>query len=273
MLPEFSEVMNSAITTAKKTIFDGTIFNNCVTNHKIYEVPLGILKTPAMQINTATIIGSSGMIGSYLFNLLLQDKSFETIRLVVRHNVSKSTPNMEVKLIDFEDGEAFKNAIAGSDVVFCCIGTTQKNVKGNKDLYRKIDHDIPVNAARYCKETGCEKFAIVSAVGANSKSRNFYLRLKGEVEDAIKASGIKAVHIMQPSMLLGFRNEKRRGESFFQGIMKFFSFALVGKGQKYKSIHGKVLAQAMVNAAKKNVEGNFTYQYADIVQLSNPVIL
>ena len=89
-------------------------------------------------------------------------------------------------------------------------------------------------------------------------------------EDAIKASGIKAVHIMQPSVLLGFRNEKRRGEAMLQGIMKFFSFALVGKGQKYKSIHGKVLAQAMVNAAKKNVEGNFTYQYNDIVQLANP---
>ncbi len=223
-----------------------------------------------MHIKTATIIGSSGMTGSYLFNLLLQDKNFETIRIIVRHKVSKSAPNMVLKLIDFEDAEAFKNAIKGSDVVFCCIGTTQKNVKGDKALYRKIDLDIPVNAAHYCKETGCEKFVIVSAVGANSKSGNFYLRLKGEVEASIKASGIKSIHIMQPSMLLGFRNEKRRGESFFQAIMRFFSFALVGKGQKYKSIHSKILAQAMINAAKSNVEGTFTYQYKTIVQLANP---
>ena len=160
-----------------------------------------------MKIKTATIIGSSGMTGSYLFNLLLQDKNFETIRIIVRHKVSKSAANMDLRLIDFEEEEAFKNAIKGSDVVFCCIGTTQKNVKGDKVLYRKIDVAIPTNAAKYCKETGCEKFIIVSAVGANSKSGNFYLRLKGEVEAAIKASGIKAIHIMQPSMLLGFRNE------------------------------------------------------------------
>jgi uncharacterized protein YbjT (DUF2867 family) len=223
-----------------------------------------------MQINTATIIGASGMTGSYLFNLLLQDKTFKTIRLIVRHNVSKATPNMEVKMVDFEDAAAFKNAIAGSDVVFCCIGTTKKNVKGNKELYRKIDYNIPVNAANYCKQNGCEKLVIVSAVGANSKSGNFYLRLKGEVEDAIKTSGIKAIHIMQPSMLLGHRNEKRLGESFFQGIMKFFSFAMIGRGQKYKSIHARVLALAMVNAAKNNAEGCFTYQYTDIVQLANP---
>ena len=126
-----------------------------------------------MQIKTATIIGSSGMTGSYLLNVLSQDKSIETIRLIVRHPVPKRAGNVEVKLVNFEDAQAFKNAVAGSDVVFCAIGTTQKNVKGDKDLYRKIDYDIPVNAAQYCKETGCEKFIVVSAVGASNKSSNF----------------------------------------------------------------------------------------------------
>ena len=191
MLPEFSEVINSAITTTKKTIFNVTIFNNCVINHKIYEVPLGILKMPAMQINTVTIIGSSGMIGSYLFNLLLQDKSFETIRLVVRHNVSKSTPNMEVKLIDFEDGEAFKNAIAGSDVVICCIGTTQKNVKGNKDLYSKIDYDIPVNAARYCKETHTKNLRSLVLLVPIAKAVIFIYGLKAKWKMPSKQVALK----------------------------------------------------------------------------------
>ena len=224
-----------------------------------------------MQLKTATIIGSSGMTGSYLFNLLLLDKSFETIRIIVRHNVSKAAANMEIKLIDFEDAAAFKNAIAGSDVVFCCIGTTQKNVKGDKALYRKIDFDIAVNAARYCKETGCEKFIIVSAVGANSKSNNFYLQLKGEVEDAIKVTGINAIHIMQPSMLLGDRNEKRFGEGVVKRVMKLFSFVLIGKAQKYKAIHGKVLAQAMMKVAKNNIFGIFTYQYKEMIQLAENI--
>jgi uncharacterized protein YbjT (DUF2867 family) len=221
-----------------------------------------------MQMKTATIIGSSGMTGSYLFKVLLQDKNFETIRVIVRHNTPKRVANMEVMPVDFTDADAYKNAIAGSDVVFCTIGTTQKKVKGDRALYKKIDFDIPVNAARYCKETGCEKFIVVSAVGANSKSSNFYLRLKGEVEDAIKSSGLNTIHIMQPSMLLGHRREKRIGESVAQRIMKLFSFILIGKLQKYKAIQGKQLAQAMVNAAKNNTEGIFTYQYKEIVNLA-----
>ncbi len=225
-----------------------------------------------MQMKIATIIGSSGMTGTYLFKLLLEDKNFETIRIIVRHNTPKTATNMEVILVDFTDTAAFKNAIAGSDVVFCTIGTTQKNVKGNKELYKQIDVDIPVNASRYCKETGCEKFIIVSAVGADSKSGNFYLRLKGEMENAVKSSGINSIYIMQPSILLGHRKEKRMGESFAQRTIQLFSFLLMGNLQKYKAIHGKVLARAMVNAAKNNIEGIFTYQYQDIVKLAEPIM-
>ncbi len=221
-----------------------------------------------MQIKTATIIGSSGMTGSYLLNVLSQDKSIETIRLIVRHPVPKRADNVEVKLVDFEDAQAFKNAVAGSDVLFCTIGTTQKNVKGDKALSRKIDYDIPVNAAQYCKETSCEKMIIVSAVGANSKSNNFYLRLKGEMEEAVKASGLQSIHIMQPSMLLGHRNEKRTGEAFFQRLVKALSFLLIGGLQKYTGIPAKQLAQAMVAAAKDNNTGIFTHQYQQIIQLA-----
>ena len=220
-----------------------------------------------MEIKTATIIGSSGMTGSYLLNVLSQDKSIETIRLIVRHPVPKRADNVEVKLINFEDAQAFKNAVAGSDVVFCAIGTTQKNVKGDKALYRKIDYDIPVNAAQYCEETGCEKFIIVSAIGANSKSKNFYLRLKGEMEEAVKASGVQSIHIMQPSMLLGHRNEKRTGEAFFQRLINGLSFLLIGGLKKYTGIPAKQLALAMVAAAKENSTGIFTHQYNEIIQL------
>jgi uncharacterized protein YbjT (DUF2867 family) len=227
------------------------------------------LNNSGMQINTATIIGSSGMTGTALYNLLSQDKSIESIRLIVRHAVSKTTANTDVRLIDFEDATAFKNAIAGSDAVFCTIGTTQKNVKGDKVLYRKIDYNIPVNAALYCRETGCKKFIVVSAVGANSKSSNFYLRLKGDMETAVKGNGPETVHIMQPSMLLGDRTEKRNGEAIFQGLVKSASFLLKGGLQKYRGIAVNDLAKAMIAAARRNTTGIFVYQYPQIIQLAN----
>lgn len=218
---------------------------------------------------TAALIGATGMIGNYLLKELLADNYFDTVRVIVRRPYQKTDPKMEVKLVDFNDAESLKLALEGSDAVFCCIGTTQKNVKGNNELYRKIDFDIPVKAARFSKEVGCEKFIIITAVGANSHSSTFYLKLKGEVENAIHAVRLGAVHIMQPSMLLGERNEKRTAEGLLQSSMKLVSGLFFGLMRKYKAIHGKTVAKAMLNASKKDDKGFFRYTYDDIKQLAD----
>lgn len=221
-----------------------------------------------MSGKTATILGSTGMIGSYLLDLLLTDDYFETVRILVRSPKSKTDPKMEVKLVNYNDPESVKLALEGTDVIFCSIGTTQKNVKGDKELYRKIDFDIPLNAARWGKEAGCKKMIIVSSIGANSKSNTFYLRLKGELEDALQSVGMETIHIMQPSMLLGERVEHRRAEKIWQGVMKIISPLFINGMTKYKAIHGKTVAIAMMNAAKKEGTGFFRYTYNGIQELA-----
>jgi uncharacterized protein YbjT (DUF2867 family) len=221
-----------------------------------------------MKEKIATIIGATGMIGNYLLQAALQDNYFSTARIVVRRPVKKTDPKMEVKLVDFNDVESLKLALEGSDTVFCCIGTTQKNVKGDKELYRKIDFDIPLKAASLAKEIGCEKFVIVSSVGADSRSKTFYLKLKGELEEAVQSVGLNSVHIMQPSMLLGDRKERRAGERLLQGSMKLIMSLFFGRLEKYKAIHGADVAAAMLNAAKKNEKGFFRYTYQGIKSLA-----
>lgn len=219
---------------------------------------------------TATLIGSTGLIGGYLLDELLNDNYFDKIKILIRRPLEISHPKLEKKLVDFNDSDSLLVAIDNSDVVFCAIGTTQKKVKGDKEAYRKIDYDIPVKAARFCKMTGCEKFILVSSVGANSKSNNFYLKLKGEVEDEIKKTELKSVYIMRPSMLVGDRKEFRIGEKFFTPLMKIFSFLLPSK---YKPIHAKDVAKAMIAAAKKSEEaqpddpvgrGFFVWEYGEM---------
>jgi uncharacterized protein YbjT (DUF2867 family) len=219
-----------------------------------------------MSAKTATIIGVTGLIGSYLYELLKEDKSFDTIRLIVRRPMRKDDDRTEIKLIDFNDAESLLLAISGSDLVFCTVGTTQRKVKGDKEAYRKVDYDIPVKAARFCKMMECETYVLVSAVGASSKSRNFYLKLKGEVEDAVESVGINSVHIMRPSMLLGDRKEFRLGEKIGKGIMTAFSFLIPSK---YKPIHARDVAKAMIAAAKKNKERFSVYENKEIKKLSN----
>jgi uncharacterized protein YbjT (DUF2867 family) len=214
-----------------------------------------------MSKKTATLIGATGLIGSHLLQELLNDPYFDIVRILIRRPLDITHPKLEKKLVDFTDIESLKLALENSDAVFCAIGTTQKKVKGDKVAYRKIDFDIPVNAAKFCKETGCEKFILVSSIGANSKSNNFYLKLKGEVEDTVKAVGIKATYFMQPSTLLGARKESRPGERIARGVMKLFSFLIPAR---YKAIEAKDVAKAMLREAKKEEEGVFVYQYKEI---------
>jgi uncharacterized protein YbjT (DUF2867 family) len=221
-----------------------------------------------MGNKTATIIGATGLIGSHILELLLNDSHFQTIRLLVRRPVPHKHSKIEAKLIDFEDSESFQLGIEGSDVVFCAIGTTQQKVKGDKEAYRKVDHDIPVNAAKFCKETGCPQFLLVSSVGADVHSNNFYLKLKGEVEDRVRSMQISSISIFRPSLLLGNRNENRRGEKAAQVFMPLFSFAMIGKWSKYKPIPAEDVAKAMITAAKLEKPGVQLYEYPEMQTLS-----
>lgn len=199
---------------------------------------------------TATLIGATGLIGSHLLDLLLADTDFDTVRILVRRPFDLNHPKLEKKLVDFADMESYRLALEGSDVVFCAVGTTQKKVKGDKDAYRKVDFDIPVNAARLGKLCGCETFVLVSSVGASSQSNNFYLKLKGEVEDAVTETGITRLHIVRPSLLLGKRKEHRFGERIAQAVMPVVSFLLP---KKYRPVQARKVAEEMIRMSKTNV--------------------
>ena len=221
-----------------------------------------------MSEKTATLIGATGLIGGELLSLLLDDDHFEKVRILVRRPFSGNHPKLEKKLVDFTDADSLLVDLDESDAVFCTIGTTMKKVKGNKDAYRKIDYDIPVNIARYCKVMNCKNYILVSAVGADSQSRNFYLKLKGEVEDIVRKVGLESTYIMRPSILLGKRHEFRFGESISVPLVKTISFLLPSK---YKPIEATEVARAMLAAAKKSGKGFFVCEYNQMKRLGREI--
>ncbi len=210
---------------------------------------------------TATLVGASGLIGSHLLQLLLDDPYFDTVKILVRRSLPLTHPKLERKLVDFNDNDSLLVAIDDSDVLFCTVGTTQKKVKGDKEAYRKVDYVIPVKMARFCKLTGCETFILVSAVGANSHSKNFYLKLKGEAEEAVRTAGVASVYLMRPSVLLGKRKEFRLIEKIFTPLARAFSFLLPSK---YKPVQAEDVAKAMIAAAKKAEEGVHVWEYREM---------
>ena len=215
---------------------------------------------------TATLIGATGLIGGHLLDELLNDPFFTTVRVLIRRPIDNSNPKLEKKIVDFNDNDSLLVALSNSDIVFCAIGTTQKKVKGDKEVYRTIDFDIPVKLARFCKMTGCEKFILVSSIGASSESKSFYLKLKGEVEDAIESIGIGSVHIMRPSLLLGDRKEFRLGEDFSKVFMTGLSFLVPSK---YKAIQAKDVAKAMAVFAKQDKKEFLIHEYNEIKNLAD----
>jgi uncharacterized protein YbjT (DUF2867 family) len=218
-------------------------------------------------MKTATLIGSTGLIGSHILDLLLKDESISSVRILVRRPVELCHPKLEVRVIDFTDLAAFKDGIQGSGAVLCAIGTTNAKVKGDKSAYRKVDFDIPVNAARFCAETGVPAFLLVSSVGANARGGNFYIRLKGEVEEAVGAQKIPSIAIFRPSMLLGRRNESRPMESIAQAITKPLGFLFPSK---YKPIRAEDVARSMVAVAKNPAPGFNLFHYREMMKLINP---
>jgi uncharacterized protein YbjT (DUF2867 family) len=217
---------------------------------------------------TATIIGATGLIGSHLLSLLQQDNYYHTIRVLVRRPLENKDPKSEVKLVDFTDEESFKLGIYGSDTVFVTVGTTQQKVRGDKEAYRKVDYDIPVKAARFCQETGCPQLLLISSVGANAKASNFYLQLKGEVEETIKTFNLPSVSIFRPSLLLGDRQEKRVGEKVAQAVMPFLALGMFGELSRYKPIHAADVAKAMMLTAKEQKPGFTVLEYNQIKALA-----
>jgi len=213
----------------------------------------------------ATLLGATGLIGGYILEYLKGDDVFSSVTVIVRRPIDITHPKVKIKVINFQDEKAFKSAIEAESIIFCAIGTTQKKVKGNKEKYRQVDFDIPVNAAMYGLEKNCNTYVLVSAIGANAKSSNFYTRLKGEVEDKIIEMTYSSLLIFRPSLLLGDRKEKRLGERIAQMLMPLVSFLMPSR---YKPIQAQDVAKAMVEAAKKKFSGKKIFSYKEIQELA-----
>ena len=221
---------------------------------------------------TAVVIGASGLTGNLVVEELIKDTSFKSIRLLVRAPVAKMHPKIQQQIVDFNDLEDYQNKFGDGDVIFCCIGTTQKKVKGDKVLYEKIDYGIPVNAAEIGIAHNFKKFLIVSAVGANENSSNFYLNLKGKTENSLKKFPFESLSIFQPSLLNGKRTESRMGETMAQSFMDILSFLLLGPLQKYKAIGANNVAKAMVYESKNQKKGIHYYQYPEMMDMARELI-
>jgi uncharacterized protein YbjT (DUF2867 family) len=197
----------------------------------------------ANQKKTAIISGATGLVGEQLLTQLLDDPFYGKVIAVVRKPLELTHEKLEQKLIDFAQLPA---AIAGlqADVGYCCLGTTLKKA-GSKEKQYIIDHDYVVWFARGCHNAGANRFVVVSSIGANAGSSNFYLRTKGEMERDLQKIPFNGLFILQPSFLLGDRKEVRSGEKIGIAVMRVLKPLMIGRLKKYRGVQASAVASCM----------------------------
>ncbi len=198
-------------------------------------------------MKTAIILGATGLTGGVLLQKLLEDNKYKRIKLFSRKSVGFKHPKIVEYIVDMLQLEIHRDDFL-ADQVFCCIGTT-KSKTPDKEKYKAIDFGIPVAAAKLCEENGINCFMVMSALGANPKSKIFYSKVKGEMEKEVLKKEIKSTYIFQPSLISGERDEKRSGEGIAKKVMKVLNPFLIGPLKKYRSISPEEIADAMIFVA------------------------
>lgn len=207
----------------------------------------------------ALVIGATGATGKDLVQQLLLDNDFNEVNVFVRKPLNIYNDKLKTHVIDFEKPEEWKSLVDG-DVAFSCLGTTLKDA-GSKEAQRKVDFDYQYEFAKAAKANNVEDYILVSAYGADPRSKIFYSRMKGELEQAVRNLHFNKITIFKPGMLER-KDSERTGEVLGSRIIKFAN--KLGLFESQKPLPTAVLAKAMINASKIKSNGYSSIKLGNI---------
>jgi uncharacterized protein YbjT (DUF2867 family) len=201
-------------------------------------------------MKSAMVLGATGLVGRALVNLLLQDPRYQDVTCLVRRPLARnqySDPNNKLKpvVIDFNALQDYQGYFSVNHV-YCCLGTTLKRA-GSKAAFRRVDFEYVHIAAQLTRAQRADSFVWISSVGANANSRSFYLRVKGELENAImRMSQLPHASAVRPSLLLGEREDGRMLEDIAKKTAPLWQGVMQGPLKKYRPVHAAEVARNML---------------------------
>lgn len=212
-----------------------------------------------MTNRTHLLLGATGLVGRELLQLLLTDEATSRVIVIARRSTGVRHPKLDERILELSEMDRQIDAFAVDDI-FCTLGTTIKQA-GSQESFRFVDHDLPLQAARLGLAHGARHYLIVSSVGANSRSRVFYSRVKGEVEDELRAIGYPQVTIARPSLLVGERSEFRFGERLFARLGWLMP-------PSYKPITAHDVARALLALSREETPGTRVVESRELRQIA-----
>lgn len=206
------------------------------------------------------LVGATGLTGA---RVIAQAVGRPDVRIVgVARREAGLPPGARMEML-VADPSGWPDAIAASraKVLACALGTTIAAEGHDRDAFRAIDHDLVVACGRAAKAAGIGHMIVVSSVGADRASRSFYLRVKGEMEDALARLGLTRLDILRPGLLRGPRVERRPAERLAMLAGPAADLVLHGRLRRFRSIRADTVAQAILALAKEKAGGRFVHEY------------
>ena len=213
---------------------------------------------------TAIIFGASGLVGGHCLQALLQQEAYIEVRSFGRKLLPITHQKLKQFILDFDKMAEIDKEIKGEDV-YICLGTTR--AKAGRDGFIKVDFEYSFNAAKYAAMNGANQLLLVSSVGADKNSFLLYPKTKGQLEEAVKRLPFWATHILQPSLLLGNRQETRIGEKMAIGISSIVNRFTDGLLGIYTPIEAETVAKAMVQLAQGIDGGIQVHTSAQLIKM------
>ena len=203
------------------------------------------------------LIGSTGLIGRHLADRMLE-RGHE-VHALLRRTAEREAPGWREIVAPASEWPALVRRIRG-DVAISALGTTMR-AAGSRQGFRAVDHDLVVDFATAARAAGVSHMVLVSSVGASSGSRNFYLRVKGEVEARLDEIGFDRLDIVRPGLLKGDRGADRRfKERIAIAASPLVDLVLRGPLDRYGSIRASQVANALARLAEQDGRGTFIHE-------------
>ncbi|GAB3763790.1 oxidoreductase [Spirosoma pomorum] len=204
---------------------------------------------------TALVIGATGLVGNLLTHQLVDSPIYDKVKVLVRKSLPWQHPRLQEVQFDFDHPNGL---VTQADDIFCCLGTTIKKA-GSQEAFKKVDYQYPLDIARLGLANGARQFAIVTAMGADSKSMFFYNRVKGDVERDLAALNYPTLLIFRPSLLMGNRRQEdsRLGERVAEKVMSFLNPVIPGR---FKGVQASKVAKAMLTTTQQGLVGKHIFE-------------
>jgi uncharacterized protein YbjT (DUF2867 family) len=212
-------------------------------------------------MKTAIIIGATGLVGSNLLDLLLQDERFGRVKVFTRRPTGASGSKLEEHIVDFDHPEEWGSSVSG-DILFSAMGTTIRKA-GSKDAQYLIDHTYQYRMAEAAAKSGVGTYVLVSSAGASPSSKIFYSKMKGELEEDVKKLPFGRIRILQPGILDGDRKESRPMERAMISVARSLNY--IPGLKKYRPIHARMVAQRMISSALDETPGIRVYTLEEVL--------